>query len=147
MPPVGEGGGGIARVMFLCTGNSCRSQMAEGFLRALSEGKTEARSAGISPGGLNPLAVQVMKEAGVDISAQRSKAIETALLDDMDYVITLCGNSDETCPQVPPQVKRMHWPVEDPAGATGADEEILRAFTKARDDIKRRVMEFIKKSL
>jgi arsenate reductase len=132
------------RVMFLCTGNSVRSQMAEGFLRALSGSSIEVRSAGIFPAGLHPRAVAVMKEAGIDISGQYSKEMDRRLISNMDIVITLCGNAEEVCPQTPPSVKRIHWPIKDPIGAVGTEEGIMGEFRKARDEIKMRVEKIIK---
>ncbi|HMK50769.1 MAG TPA: arsenate reductase (thioredoxin) [Thermodesulfovibrionales bacterium] len=131
------------KVMFLCTGNSCRSQMAEGFARELGKGKIEAYSAGLSPAGLNERAVKVMRETGIDISGQKSKPIDPELLETMDVVITLCDNAAESCPWTPPQIKRIHWSLEDPAKATGTEEEITARFRDTRDEIKRRVTDFI----
>jgi arsenate reductase len=124
------------KVMVLCTGNSCRSQMAEGFLREMGGGRIEAHSAGIVAAGLNQRAVAVMREAGIDISGQRSKEIDPALLNTMDYVITVCGNAEATCPATPPTVKRIHIPIDDPVGTQGTEEEIMRAFRRARDEIR-----------
>ena len=134
----------MLKVMFLCIGNSCRSPMAEGFLREFSQGRFEAHSAGLLPIGLNPRAIAVMKEAGIDISGQRSKAIDPDLLKEMDVVITLCGNADKACPAVP-GVSRLHWPIEDPVGTWGTGGRKMEAFRKTREEIKKRVMEFIKK--
>jgi arsenate reductase len=130
------------KVMFLCTGNSCRSQMAEGFARELGRGRIEAYSAGLIPAGVNPRAIAVMKEAGIDISKQRSKAIDEELLNKMDIIITLCGHADASCPMTPPEIKRIHMPVDDPVGASGTGEEIMRAFRKARDEIERKIRSF-----
>lgn len=126
------------KVMFLCTGNSCRSQMAEGFARELG---LEAYSAGLFPAGLHPKAVSVMKEIGIDISGQRSKAIDGSILEKMDVVITLCGNAEKACPAVPPGVRHLHWPVKDPVGTVGDEEDILKAFRKCRDEIKEKIRE------
>jgi arsenate reductase (thioredoxin) len=133
----------MKKIMFLCTGNSCRSQMAEGFAKALGKGLLEVHSAGLSPQRVNPRAVAVMKEAGNDISGQISKSIDEELLSKMDIIITLCGNAAESCPLTPPGIKRIHWPLEDPAKATGTEEEILNEFRKVRDGIKRRIEAFI----
>ncbi len=132
------------KVMFLCTGNSCRSQMAEGFARELGRGALEAHSAGLIAAGVHPRAIAVMKEAGIDISRQRSKGIDMELLLDMDVVITLCDNAAEACPWTPPEIKRLHWPVRDPVGATGTDEEIMREFRRARDEIRGKIADFIR---
>jgi arsenate reductase len=130
----------MVRIMFLCTGNSCRSQMAEGLANTLGKGLIEAHSAGVSPAGyIHPGAVAVMEEAGVDISLQRSKPIDHDLLLRMDMVITLCGNAEATCPATPPAIKRLHWPVDDPVGAGGTEDDIMAEFRKARNEIKERV--------
>lgn len=129
------------KILFVCTGNSCRSQMAEGFARAAG---AEAYSAGTEPAGLvHPLAAQVMAEKGIDISRHTSKMLDPNLALGMDAVITVCGDADEKCPAVP-GAKRLHWPIPDPAKATGTPEEVLNQFRLARDDIARRVDEFLK---
>jgi len=125
--------------MFLCTGNSCRSQMAEGWARALGGDLWEAHSAGLEAHGLNPRAVAVMAEAGVDISRQSSKTVDPALLEAMDLVVTVCGDAEERCPLTPPHVRRLHWPLPDPAKARGSDEEVLAVFRRVRDEIRARV--------
>lgn len=131
-------------VYFLCTGNSCRSQMAEGWLKALGAGRYEVKSAGLQAHGLNPRAVQVMKEAGVDISRQTSDVIDPAILNKADYVITLCGDAAEHCPAVTnPNGVKWHWGFEDPAKATGSDEEIMSRFRAVRDAIRRRIERFV----
>jgi arsenate reductase len=124
------------KVMVLCTGNSCRSQMAEGFLRELGRGGIEAHSAGVIAAGLNRWAVAVMRETGIDISGQRSKTMDPELLNAMDYVITVCGNAEATCPATPPNVRRIHVPIDDPVGTRGTEEEIMQAFRRARDEIR-----------
>lgn len=131
------------KVMFVCTGNSARSQMAEGFARHLGQGRIEAYSAGIEPTRLNPHAVAVMREKGIDISGQRSKVFDEELARRMDVVITVCGNADERCPMLPPEVKRLHWPLEDPAAAKGTDSEVLAKFRGIRDQIEERVRDLI----
>ena len=133
----------MLKVMFLCTGNSCRSQMAEGFARESGKGPIEAYSAGLSPAGLNERAVKVMSEIGIDISQQKSKPIDGELLKTMDVVITLCDNAAESCPWTPPEIKRIHWSLEDPAKATGAEEEVMKEFRRTRDEIEKRVKDFI----
>ncbi len=130
--------------MFLCTGNSCRSQMAEGFARELGKEILEPFSAGTMPAGfVHPNAVKVMKEEGIDISKQSSKDIDPNLLNEMDMVITLCGSAEATCPMTPPHIKRLHWPINDPTKASGTEEEVLKAFRKARDEIKARMLKLI----
>jgi arsenate reductase len=134
----------MLKLMFLCTGNSCRSQMAEGFVRELGKGIIEAYSAGLSPAGLNGRAVKVMSEIGIDISQQKSKPIDGELLRTMDIIITLCDNAAESCPWTPPEIKRIHWSLEDPAKATGTEEEVMNEFRRIRDDIESKVKDFIK---
>lgn len=135
--------GNMLRVIFLCTGNSCRSQMAEGFATALGEGMVEAHSAGLIPAGVNSHAIRVMQETGIDISDRESKSIDGALLRNMDVVITLCGNAEASCPVTPPEIKRLHWPINDPVGAVGSEEDILKEFRRARDEIRKKIVGFI----
>ena len=129
----------MLKVIFLCTGNSCRSQMAEGLARELGKGLLEVYSAGLIPAGVNPYAIKVMKELGIDISGQQSKSIDEKLLTEMDIIITLCGNAEASCPMTPPGIKRLHWPIDDPVGTVGTDEEILKEFRRARDEIRERL--------
>jgi arsenate reductase len=131
------------RVLFVCTGNSARSQMAEGFARALGRGRVEAFSAGTEPRGLNPHAVAVMAEAGIDISRQASKPFSLEVAEGMDVVVTVCGDAEERCPVLPPGVKRLHWPLPDPARAAGSPEEVREVFRRSRDEIARRVAAFL----
>jgi arsenate reductase (thioredoxin) len=133
----------MLKVMFLCTGNSCRSQMAEGFASSYGRGIVDAYSAGIAPAGVNPYAVRVMAELGIDISGQTSDPIDVELLDGMDMVVTLCGHAKEACPVTPTHIKRLHWPVEDPVGTVGSDEEVMAAFRKTRDEISGHVRELV----
>jgi len=130
-------------VYFICTGNSCRSQMAEGFGRKYAEGEIEVYSAGVEAHGLNPRAVEIMKETGVDISNHKSEIIDTELLNKSTYAITLCGDAEERCPYTPPHVKRLHWGLEDPAKATGTEEEIMVTFRKVRDQVDKLVYNII----
>ena len=129
--------------MFLCTGNSCRSQIAEGFARVRGKGIVEPYSAGLKPAGVNEKAEQVMKEIGIDISHQTSKAIDEELMKTMDVIITLCDNAAESCPSTPPEIKRLHWSLQDPAKAQGTEEEVLNEFRRVRDEIEQRVKTFI----
>lgn len=132
-------------VYFLCTGNSCRSQIADGFLKALGGDKYEVKSAGLEAHGLNPRAVQVMKEAGVDISNHTSDVIDPEILKDADYIITLCGHANDNCPVVRnDKAERWHWGFEDPAKATGTEEEIMDKFREVRESIKNRILQFVK---
>lgn len=133
----------MLRVMFLCTGNSCRSQMAEGFARELGRGLLQPYSAGLMAAGVHPRAMAVMKEAGIDISGQKSKEIDAGLLRTMDIVITLCGNAEESCPYTPPEIRRLHWPIKDPVGTVGTEEEIMAQFRRARDEIRQKITDFI----
>ena len=131
-------------IYFLCTGNSCRSQMADGFMRAMGGDKYEARSAGLEAHGLNPRAVMVMGEAGVDIRTHTSDVIDETLLSRADYIITLCGHADEHCPHVPnPTAIRWHWGFDDPAKATGSEEEVMGQFRMVRDAIRSRIATFL----
>lgn len=132
-------------IYFLCTGNSCRSQIADGFLNALGSDKYEVKSAGLEAHGLNPRAVQVMQEAGVDISKKTSDVIDPDILNRADYVITLCGHADEHCPVISNKnVTKWHWGFDDPAKATGTEEEIMNQFRAVRDSIKSRIEQFVK---
>lgn len=113
------------RVLVLCTGNSCRSQMAEGFLRHMGGDKLEVFSAGVKPTQVNPLAIKVMAEVGVDISKHRSKSAMEFIGQQFDYVITVCDNAKQTCPAFPGHYEKLHWSLEDPAEAKGSEEERL----------------------
>jgi arsenate reductase (thioredoxin) len=130
-------------VLFLCTGNSCRSQMAEGWLKHLGGDRFNARSAGIEAHGKNPRAIAAMQEVGLDISGQESEVVSAEMLREAGVVITVCGHADEQCPVLPPAVRKEHWPLADPAQATGTDEEITRAFRTTRDEVGRRVRELV----
>jgi arsenate reductase len=134
----------MLKVMFLCTGNSCRSQMAEGFARHFGRGSVEAHSAGLMAAGLHPRTTAVMREAGVEISGQRSKGIDWELLRKMDVVVTLCDNAREACPVTPPEIRLLHWPIKDPVGTVGTEEHIMSEFRRARDEIKERVERFLR---
>ena len=135
---------GLNKVLFVCTGNSARSQMAEGFARHLGGGRIEAHSAGVEPSRLNPFAVRAMQEKGIDISGQTSKAFDEVLARRMDVVVTVCGNADERCPVLPLEVKRLHWPLEDPAAARGTDADVLARFREIRDQIEARVSALVR---
>lgn len=134
----------MLKVMFLCTANSCRSQMAEGLARELGNGLIEPFSAGLIATSVHPRAVSVMKEIGIDISRQRSKSIDHELLRQMDLVITLCTNAEAYCLRIPLEVKRLHWPIKDPVGTVGTEETIMREFRRARDEIRDRIIEFLR---
>jgi arsenate reductase len=125
-------------ILILCTGNSCRSHMGEGILRAALGDLANVQSAGSNPTGhVHPLALKVMAEIGIDISAHRSKHLKEFLDQRMDTVITVCGNADQACPVFPGQVNRHHWPFFDPAKATGNTEEVLQCFRTVRDEMRR----------
>lgn len=131
------------KIMFLCTGNSCRSQMADGLAKKLGGAGFEIYSAGLEAHGINQRAVKVMGEIGIDISSNTSDIIDSQLLSQMDYAITLCGDAEERCPVVPATVTKYHWPFPDPAQATGTEEEIMDEFRTVRDAIAYRLEEFI----
>ena len=126
-------------ILFLCTGNSCRSQMAEGWARYLGGDRLEVESAGIEAHGKNPRAIKVMAEAGIDISGQESTIVSDAMLNRADVVVTVCGHADEQCPVLPAGTKKIHWPLSDPAKASGSEEQIMRAFVETRDEVEKRV--------
>lgn len=136
------------RVLFLCTGNSARSQMAEAFLRRLGGGDYEAFSAGLEPKGMHPLTQQVMGEIGYDLSGQRSKGVEEFLGEqNLHYVITVCDHAAENCPRVWPGVhRRLHWSFEDPAAATGSQAEKLAKFRQVRDQIREQIVQWLREA-
>lgn len=130
-------------VLFLCTGNSCRSQMAEGYARQLAGESLDVLSAGIEAHGQNPRAVQVMAEDGVDISAQESTRLTDDMLRRADLLVTVCGHADEQCPVVPTKVEKHHWPLSDPAKAEGDEAAIMAEFRRVRDEIRQRVADLL----
>lgn len=130
---------GKLKVLFLCTGNSCRSQMAEGWARKLKAREIEAYSAGVRKSRVDPLAIKAMSEAGVDISGQSSKTVDELPTSDFDYVITLCSHAEENCPFFPGKVRRLHAGFDDPpklAEGTKSDEEALAHYRRVRDEIR-----------
>lgn len=132
------------RVLVLCTGNSCRSQMAEGFFRDLSQGTWEAHSAGSKPSGyVHPLAVTAMAESEIDISHGTSKSVSEFDGEVFDLVVTVCDHANEACPHFPGAKVRAHWPFDDPADATGSDEEKMEVFRRVRDEIKAKISSFL----
>jgi thioredoxin type arsenate reductase len=131
------------RVLFLCTGNSARSQMAEALLSRIGGSGFQAFSAGTEPRGLNPDTVRVLAEAGIDWSGARSKPVTEYLGQSFDYVVTLCDSARQACPLFPGRHERLHWDIEDPAGAEGRDEHKLAAFRATRTEIERRVRAFV----
>lgn len=137
----------VFHLLFLCTGNSCRSQMAEGWARELGkqygDDWLEVESAGIESHGKNPRAIAVMQDAMVDISAQESTTVTDEMLEQADLVVSVCGHADEHCPVLPAGTRKIHWPLDDPAKAEGAEEEIMKVFMASRDDIRQRVNELL----
>ncbi|MCM8765830.1 MAG: arsenate reductase ArsC [Candidatus Omnitrophica bacterium] len=131
------------KVLFLCTGNSARSQMAEGFLRHMAGDRFEVFSAGVKPTQVNPLAIKVMAEVGIDISKHRSKSVSEFIGQNFDYVITVCDNAKQTCPVFPGKYEKIHWSLEDPAQAQGTEEEKLAVFMKVRDKILENIIAFL----
>jgi len=131
------------KILFLCTGNSCRSQIAEGWARRLGGDWLQVQSAGIEAHGKNPRAIAVMQEAGVDISGQESTKLTDDMLASVDYLVTVCGHADEHCPVIPPGIAKEHWPLTDPAKATGSEKEIMTVFRASCDDIRQRVADLI----
>lgn len=132
-----------SRVLILCTGNSARSQMAEGLLRQLGGGSFEVTSAGIKPTQVRTEAIQVMKEIGIDISQHVSKDVDRFVANNFDYVITVCDNANENCPVFPGRAERIHWSFEDPAQVQGDETTRLSAFRIIRDEIKHQLEAFI----
>jgi arsenate reductase len=130
------------RVLILCTGNSARSQIAEGLLRHFHGDSFEVFSAGVEPSFVRPEAIQIMSEIGIDISSYRSKSIDEFLTQEFDYVITVCDNANEHCPIFPGAPMRIHWSVADPASVVGDEQIRLGAFRKARTELQRRLTEF-----
>ena len=126
----------MKKILLLCTGNSCRSQMAEGYLKAFAKGKAEIYSAGIETHGVNPKAIAIMKEDGIDLSKHTSNNIDEYIEIDFDFVITVCDNAKENCPFFPTKAKKLHQNFPDPAKALGSEEEILMAFREVRQMIK-----------
>ena len=134
----------MTRVLFLCTHNSARSQMAEGFLRAMADDRFEAGSAGTEKTSVNPLAIRVMAERGIDLGGHASKVYADVALPSWDYLITVCDDANERCPWVPGSVKRLHWSFPDPSRATGTEEERLAVFRRVRDQIQERLTDWLR---
>jgi len=132
-------------LLLLCTGNSCRSQIAEGWGKSPGGAWLNVESAGIEAQGKNPRAIAVMAEAEVDISGQESTKLTDEMIKRSDYVVTVCGNADERCPTLPAGVRKEHWPLADPARANGTEEEIMNAFRATRDEVQRRMNELIER--
>jgi len=132
------------RVLILCTGNSARSQMAEGLLRHDAGNVYEVFSAGTKPSHVRPEAIVVMREVGIDISGHRSKSVDEFAGQDFDYLITVCDNAKESCPVFPAKTKRVHWSIADPAAVQGSQGEALTAFRRVRDELRARLQAFAK---
>ncbi|MBM4341225.1 MAG: arsenate reductase ArsC [Deltaproteobacteria bacterium] len=132
------------KILFLCTGNSVRSQMAEGLMRFLGGEGWKIQSAGIISSYVHPLAIRAMEEIGIDISGQTSKSMDQFRNEQFDYVVTLCDHAAMVCPNFPGKAKRIHWPFEDPAGVIGTVEERFVVFRRVRDEIKTKIEEFLK---
>ena len=130
-------------VLVLCTGNSARSQMAEGLLRDIADDRYDVFSAGVAPSHVRPEAIEVMREVGIDISSNRSKSVDEFTDQEFDYIITVCDNARESCPVFPGHAKRIHWSFDDPAAAEGREEEKLGVFRRVRDEIKKRLVEWM----
>jgi arsenate reductase len=131
------------RVLILCTGNSARSQMAEGLLRRMAGDRFEVWSAGVEPSLVRPQAIEAMREIGIDISGHRSKSVDEFAEEEFDYVITVCDNARDQCPVFPGKVERIHWSFEDPAAARGDEATRLGVFRRVRDEIESRLRQFI----
>jgi arsenate reductase len=131
------------KVLFVCTGNSCRSQMAEGMLRHYGKDKFEVFSAGLDPSHVHPLAIKAMTEARIDISNQYSKTVNDFLGTDFSYVITVCDSAKERCPVFPGKYNAIHWSIEDPASAVGSESERMKDFRRVRQNIMKRINHFI----
>ncbi|HEU4508253.1 MAG TPA: arsenate reductase ArsC [Pyrinomonadaceae bacterium] len=131
------------KVLILCTGNSARSQMAEGLLRDMAGDRFEVMSAGVAPTHVRPEAIEVLREIGIDISGHHSKSVDAFAGDGFDYVITVCDNANQQCPMFAGKSERIHWSIDDPAETTGDENERLAAFRSARDELRARLESFI----
>ena len=131
------------RVLILCTGNSARSQIAEGLLRAMAGERFQVASAGVAPSSVRPEAIEVMREIGIDISKHRSKSLTQFLRQPFDYVMTVCDNANQECPVFSGNAKRIHWSFDDPAKAVGDEEARFAVFRRVRDEILQRLREFV----
>ncbi len=132
------------RVLFLCTHNSARSQMAEAFLRSLAEDRFEVASAGTEATRVHPLAIRAMAEVGIDLRGHMSKTVDRFVEQPWDHVITVCDAANEACPVFPEKSNRLHWSFEDPSQASGSDDQRLDVFRRVRDQIKRRITDWIR---
>lgn len=137
----------MKRILVLCTGNSCRSQIADGYLHHFAGDKAEVYSAGVETHGVNPRAIAIMKEDGIDISHHTSNNVNEYTQIPFDYVITVCDNAKERCPVFPTTAQKFHHNFPDPAKATGTEEEIMQAFRSVREEIKAYCKEFVEKHI
>ncbi len=137
----------MKNILVLCTGNSCRSQIAHGYLEHFAGDKANIYSAGIETHGVNPKAIEIMKSDGIDISANTSNNVNEYLDIDFDYVITVCDNAKESCPYFPTKAVKLHYNFPDPAKATGTEEEVMKKFEEVRDMIKAYIADFVKQNL
>lgn len=133
----------ITNILYLCTGNSCRSQIAEGWTRRLGGDGVKVESAGIEAHGKNPRAIAIMKDADIDISDQESTIVDSGMLERANIVVTVCGHADEQCPALPATAKKIHWPLSDPAKATGSEAEIMSEFRATRIEVEKRVRDLL----
>ncbi len=131
------------KVLFVCTGNSCRSQMAEGMLKHYGNGEFEAYSAGLRSSQVHPLAIKAMAELDIDIANQYSKTVNECIGQEFSYVVTVCDSAKELCPVFPGKYKTLHWSIEDPASISGTKEEMMKVFRKVRQDILEKVKHFV----
>ena len=134
----------MKNILILCTGNSCRSQIAHGYLAAMTQGKANVYSAGVETHGVNPRAIAIMKEDGIDISNHTSNNISEYFEIDFDYVITVCDNAKERCPYFPTKALKFHYNFPDPAKSIGTEEEIMNVFREVREMIKNYCIQFVK---
>ncbi|MFM7400341.1 MAG: arsenate reductase ArsC [Bacteroidota bacterium] len=137
----------MKKILVLCTGNSCRSQIAEGYLRHFADGRAEVYSAGVETHGVNPRAIAIMKEDGIDISGNTSNHVNEYRDIDFDFVITVCDNALERCPYFPTNARKFHYNFPDPAKATGSEEEIMASFRAVRELIKAYSRDFTEKNI
>ncbi len=135
------------KIIFICTGNACRSQIAEGILRSMAGDKFDVFSAGSHPTKVHPMSIKVMKEIGIDITSHTSDPISNFLNENIDIVVTVCNNADKACPVFPGKVERIHWRIKDPFKGWGSDRDDLDNFTRTRDDLNERIKNFLKNRL
>lgn len=135
------------KILVLCTGNSCRSQIAEGYLQHFIQNKAEVYSAGIEAHGVHPIAIATMQEDGIDISKQTSNILDEYINMEFDFIITVCDHAKERCPTLPKKAKKFHFNFPDPAKAKGSDDDISKKFQVVRDEIKKYCLDFVREQL